>query len=195
MRVIKRYPNRKLYDTEAKRYISLDRIAELIRAGEELHVVDHATREDLTSLTLTQVIFDREKKQDTELPRSLLTALIRASGDTLLTLRRTLSSPLDWLHQVDEEIDRRLQTLVRRGELAEDERKRLQDKLLTRGRRAGSGQPLSQDELERLLDERGTPRAEDLHQLSQQLDALIQTLDALAASQAAPAHEAKDGSA
>src|SRR5512133_2765626 len=132
MRVIKRYPNRKLYDTEAKQYISLDRIAELIREGQEIHVVDHATQEDLTTVTLTQVIFEQEKKQDSELPKTVLTALIRASGDTLSTLRRTLASPLDWLHQVDEEIDRRLQVLVKRGEMAEEESRRLRDQLLTR---------------------------------------------------------------
>ncbi len=63
MRVIKRYPNRKLYDTEGKQYISLERIAGLIRGGEDIHVVDHATHEDLTTVTLTQVIFEQEKRQ------------------------------------------------------------------------------------------------------------------------------------
>ena len=54
MLVIKRYPNRKLYDTEAKRYITLDGIAELIRQGAEVRVIDHTTDEDLTAVTLTQ---------------------------------------------------------------------------------------------------------------------------------------------
>ena len=58
MLVIKRYPNRKLYDTEAKRYITLDGITELIHRGEDLHVVDHETGEDLTTVTLSQIIFE-----------------------------------------------------------------------------------------------------------------------------------------
>ena len=63
MRTIKRYPNRKLYDTEKKRYITLKGIADLIRQGKELRVVDNATGQDLTTVTLSQVIFDQEPSQ------------------------------------------------------------------------------------------------------------------------------------
>jgi len=63
MPVIKRYPNRKLYDTQAKQYITLDRIAELIREGTDIQVIDHASGEDITALTLSQVIFEQEKRQ------------------------------------------------------------------------------------------------------------------------------------
>lgn len=63
MAIIKRYPNRKLYDTEAKKYITLDGIAELIRDGQEVQVMDHSTGEDLTTLTLTQIIFEQEKEK------------------------------------------------------------------------------------------------------------------------------------
>jgi polyhydroxyalkanoate synthesis repressor PhaR len=94
MPVIKRYPNRKLYDTEAKRYITLDGIAELIRNGAEVQVVDHTTDEDLTAVTLTQIIFEQEKRNSGFLPKSVLTGLVRAGGDTLNTLRRNLKSPL-----------------------------------------------------------------------------------------------------
>ena len=66
MPLIKRYPNRKLYDTEAKAYITLEQIAYLIREGQEDHVVDHASREDLTALTLTQVILEQERKRPVE---------------------------------------------------------------------------------------------------------------------------------
>ena len=65
---IKRYPNRKLYNTDTKRYITLDGIAELIRDGESVQVVDHTTNEDLTSLTLSQIIFEQEKKKSGFLP-------------------------------------------------------------------------------------------------------------------------------
>jgi polyhydroxyalkanoate synthesis repressor PhaR len=191
MRVIKRYPNRKLYDTEAKQYVSLDRIAELIREGEEIHVVDHTTHEDLTTITLTQVIFEQEKKQDSELPRTVLTALIRASGDTLNTMRRTLASPLDWFRQVDDEIDRRLQVLVRRGELAEDDFNRLRDQLLTRGRRASSG--VDEEAVERLLTERGTPTREEITQLNAQLDSLLAALEHLSEQRQQPADDAVEG--
>jgi len=81
---IKRYPNRKLYNTDTKQYITLDELAELIRDGQELEVVDNASGEDLTVLTMTQILFEQVKKQAGFLPRTLLTGLIQAGG------RRTL---------------------------------------------------------------------------------------------------------
>ena len=68
MPVIKRYPNRKLYDTTAKQYVSLEGIADLVRQGAEVQVVDHATGEDLTTLTLTQIIVEQERLQSGFLP-------------------------------------------------------------------------------------------------------------------------------
>ena len=62
MYLIKRYPNRKLYDTQKKEYLNLDTIAKLIRHGEEVMVVDHVSGEDITTVTLTQIIMEREKK-------------------------------------------------------------------------------------------------------------------------------------
>ena len=66
MIVIKRYPNRKLYNTEAKQYVTLDGIAQLIREREEIQILDHATGEDLTAVTLTQIIVEQEKKEGDE---------------------------------------------------------------------------------------------------------------------------------
>ena len=90
MPVIKRYPNRKLYDTDAKRYVTLDNITQMIQAGQDVVVTDHETGEDLTNLTLSQIIFEQEKKGSGLLPRALLTNLIRTSGDTFEQVRRTL---------------------------------------------------------------------------------------------------------
>ena len=70
---IKRYPNRKLYDKEEKRYITLSEISELIRAGREIQVIDHSTGEDITTVVLTQIILEQEKKQTGFVPRSVLT--------------------------------------------------------------------------------------------------------------------------
>lgn len=95
MQVIKRYPNRKLYDTEAKRYITLDGIADIIRSGHEVQVIDHATGEDLTALTLSQIIFEQEKRRSGYLPLSLLTNLIQAGGSHISSLQNRLLSSVD----------------------------------------------------------------------------------------------------
>lgn len=90
MPIIKRYPNRKLYDTEAKRYVTLEHITQMIHNGQDVQVVDHETGEDLTNLTLSQIIFEQEKKGSGLLPRALLTNLIRAGEGTFEQVRRTL---------------------------------------------------------------------------------------------------------
>jgi polyhydroxyalkanoate synthesis repressor PhaR len=179
MRVVKRYPNRKLYDTEAKRYITLEAISTLIRQGEEVRVVDHATGEDLTAVTLTQIINEQEKKRRGFVPQSVLTGLVRAGGDTLGTLRRNLASPLELAGQVDEEIERRLQNLTRRGELATEEGRRLSDKLLAQGLQPAKNPLPTEEEIEQALDERGVPTSEDMQQLLEQLEALAVKLDGI----------------
>jgi len=80
--VIKRYSNRKLYDTSTRCYIALDEIAKRIRQGNTVQIIDNVTEEDITNLTLMQVILSQEKKQAGFLPRSILLGLIQA-GENL----------------------------------------------------------------------------------------------------------------
>jgi polyhydroxyalkanoate synthesis repressor PhaR len=74
--VIRKYGNRRLYDTSASRYVNLDEIAALIRDGHEIQVVDAKTGKDLTRVTLTQIITEDAKGQPTGLPLELLRQLI-----------------------------------------------------------------------------------------------------------------------
>jgi len=77
--VIKKYGNRRLYDTTGSRYVNLDDIAALIRAGTEVRVEDAKTGRDLTRVTLTQIITEDAKQKPTGLPLELLRQLIVAS--------------------------------------------------------------------------------------------------------------------
>lgn len=180
MPVIKRYPNRKLYDTEAKQYITLDGIADLIRSGKEIHVVDNATGEDLTARTLTQIIFEQEKSQGGLLPRSVLAGVIRAGGDSLSALQRSLLTPRNFLMQVDEEIKRRIQSLIGQGELPEADGKNLLSKLIP-----PAGQHLEkadfQEEVTRVLSERNLPTRQELDKISAQLESLAEKLEEIGA--------------
>lgn len=65
-RVIKRYANRKLYDTRASRYVTLQQIAKLVREGEDVTIIDNTTKEDLTHVTLAQIIYEEEKNTSSE---------------------------------------------------------------------------------------------------------------------------------
>lgn len=77
--IIKKYGNRRLYDTSGSRYVNLDDIAALIRNGKDVQVVDAKSGEDLTRLTLTQIISEDVKDKPTGLPLELLRQLIVAS--------------------------------------------------------------------------------------------------------------------
>ena len=77
--IIKKYGNRRLYDTSTSRYINLEEIAALIRNGKEVRVVDAKTGEDLTRVTLTQIIVEDARGGPTGLPLELLRQLIMAS--------------------------------------------------------------------------------------------------------------------
>lgn len=80
--VIKKYENRRLYDTSASRYVNLDDIAAMIRKGKAVQVVDAKTKEDLTRVTLTQIITEDAKDTPAGLPLELLRQLIVASDQT-----------------------------------------------------------------------------------------------------------------
>lgn len=79
-KIIKRYQNRKLYDTDASCYVTLDEIAEMIQQDEEVTVVDNRNQKDITAATLTQIIFEKQKKSDSPIPISTLRHIIR-QGD------------------------------------------------------------------------------------------------------------------
>ena len=78
-REYKKYPNRRLYDTSAGRYVNLDDVAILIRQGVDVQVVDARTGEDLTRVVLTQIIVEDVKGQPTSLPLDLLRQLVIAT--------------------------------------------------------------------------------------------------------------------
>src|SRR6201993_4821056 len=79
--LIKKYGNRRLYDTAGSRYVNLDDLAELVRAGKEVRVVDAKTGRDWTRVTLTQIITEDAKGKPTGLPLELLRQLIVASDE------------------------------------------------------------------------------------------------------------------
>ena len=85
-RIIKRYANRKLYDTQHSRYVTLDQIAEMIRGGDDVKIVDNKTKEDLTSVTLAQIIFEEEKRQKSFLPLQAMRNIIQSGGESISQL-------------------------------------------------------------------------------------------------------------
>jgi polyhydroxyalkanoate synthesis repressor PhaR len=93
-RIIKRYANRKLYDTEHSRYVTLDQISEMIRNGDDVKIVDNKTKEDLTTVTLAQIIFEEEKKQRSFLPLNAMRNIIQSGGEWFAEAQRRVQSIL-----------------------------------------------------------------------------------------------------
>ena len=91
-RVIKRYSNRKLYDTKDSRYVTLQQIGTMVRAGEDVQIIDNATKEDKTEVTLALIISEDVKSQPRSVPLGTLRDVIQERGSRLLTQLR--ESPL-----------------------------------------------------------------------------------------------------
>ncbi len=118
--LIKKYANRKLYDTRTSSYITLEGIAGLVRSGHEIKVVDRETGQDLTQVTLSQIVLSEEKRGPA---RNVDGGAIHERGQALLDyVRKTLNVPSDLVNQmekrrgdlegmVDEAIDRALRRL------------------------------------------------------------------------------------
>jgi len=101
-RIIKRYANRKLYDTEHSRYVTLDQISEMIRNGDDVKIVDNKTKEDLTTVTLAQIIFEEEKKQRSFLPLGAMRNIIQSGGQWFAEAQRRVQSILPGKRKEDD---------------------------------------------------------------------------------------------
>src|SRR5437588_10017992 len=107
--IIKKYGNRRLYDTVGSRYVNLDDLAEHIRAGREVRVVDAKTGRDLTRVTLTQIITEDAKDKPTGLPLELLRQLIIASDEVRQEfLMWYLKSAFDTYEKLQDALQNRL---------------------------------------------------------------------------------------
>jgi len=176
-KIIKRYTNRKLYDTVESRYVTLDEIAEMIKQGAEVKIVDNRTKDDLTSVTLAQIIFEEEKKKN-QMPLSVLREIIRRPGDALSGFLKQEVGPR--VASIREEAETRLDKLLRREDGSSGD---LKDDLLRAGQRTF-------EDLQRRADERVKSLVEnvvgnlpalgaDLTQLTQRLSELERRIDEL----------------
>lgn len=109
--VLKKYANRRLYDTEKSVYVTLDQVAERIREGNRIQAIDARTGEDVTDFILTQIVLERARQKNALLPSPLLHMIIRY-GDNLLGeffekyLEQTIKNYLVYKSRVDEQFRR-----------------------------------------------------------------------------------------
>jgi polyhydroxyalkanoate synthesis repressor PhaR len=113
--VIKRYSNRKLYDTQESRYVTLEEIEEMIRAGKEIVVVDASSGDDLTSVTLTQIILENERTHRSALPTAFLHQLIKHGEAWQEFVQRSMQSSMEGIVSSQREMERVLREWTTRA--------------------------------------------------------------------------------
>jgi polyhydroxyalkanoate synthesis repressor PhaR len=101
-RIIKRYQNRKLYDTHQSCYVTLEEIAQIMREGNEIQVIDNKTKNDITYITQIQLLFDQERKSTKTGNVELLKRVIRSSEGTLTGYIRMLEEKVGDVVAVEE---------------------------------------------------------------------------------------------
>lgn len=109
--VLKKYANRRLYDTRNSAYVTLNEVAELIKQGHEIQALDAKTKEDVTAFILTQIILEEARQNNALLPVALLHTIIRYGENVLVEffqhhLENTIQSYLAYKSQVDEQFQR-----------------------------------------------------------------------------------------
>jgi len=112
LRLIKRYGNRKLYDTSESRYITLDEIARLVRSGNDVKVIDNENGDDLTAITFAQIILEEEKRRSSLISLGLLRELVQHGEDTLAQLRSQVEKGVEAIGTIGEKAGRRMQEIV-----------------------------------------------------------------------------------
>lgn len=112
LRLIKRYGNRKLYDTSESRYITLDEIARLVRSGNDVKVIDNENGDDLTAITFAQIILEEEKRRSSLISLGLLRELVQHGEDTLAQLRTRVEKGVEAIGTIGEKAGRRMQEIV-----------------------------------------------------------------------------------
>jgi polyhydroxyalkanoate synthesis repressor PhaR len=124
MRTIKRYANRKLYDAATSKTVTLEDIAQMVREGEEIQVIECTSEKDITNKVLAQVFLREDfDTKGVFLKRYLLEGLIKESGDKIEGLiKKFLFAGVGLASVTGEKLESLVNELVKRGELSEDER-------------------------------------------------------------------------
>jgi polyhydroxyalkanoate synthesis repressor PhaR len=160
-RLIKRYANRKMYDTRASRYVTLDGVADLVRAGDDLRIIDNDTGEDLTALMFAQIIFEEEKRKNGLLELPVLRWIIQRGGATVQELLNQVDRGREAFVNVRDLAEKGMKQLLQGGESGAVEA------------RAGKRHTPDGASTRRLLEEILETPQKQLEQLQHRIDAQV----------------------
>jgi polyhydroxyalkanoate synthesis repressor PhaR len=177
--IIKRYRNRKLYNTQSKCYITLGEIEELVKEQEKVKIIDNITGNDITAITLSQIIFELEKNRAGFLPSNLLLSLVQSGGKRIEEIRQNIFNSLNLIHHFDVEIERRVNLLIRNGELSQEVGTQLLGKLLSVSYREEDIRENVEGRIIEFLRERQIPTKNDYQTLINKIETLSKRVERL----------------
>ncbi|MBI1748930.1 MAG: polyhydroxyalkanoate synthesis regulator DNA-binding domain-containing protein [Acidobacteria bacterium] len=112
-RIIKRYANRKLYDTEARQYVTLAALEALVREGKTVKVVEQSTGADVTYGVLSKIVSAVSSSEPEESKKNLLIELIKSPREAMVRyVKESVSAGLDTVSQVGEKIEQRIKGII-----------------------------------------------------------------------------------
>jgi polyhydroxyalkanoate synthesis repressor PhaR len=148
-RLVKRYSNRKLYDTSESRYVTLDEIARWVKAGEEVRIVENESGEDLTAVTFAQIILEEERKKNGYLSLPLLRNLIQHGEAALQNIAATVDRGMEAIRTAPDRARTRVQELTNVSDRLGELQRRL-DEVVRRSVEAVTSHPTFQQEMRRI---------------------------------------------
>jgi polyhydroxyalkanoate synthesis repressor PhaR len=148
-RLVKRYSNRKLYDTTESRYVTLEEIARWVRAGEDVKILENESGEDLTAVTFAQIILEGERKKSGLLSLGLMRELIQHGEAALQNIAATVDRGMEAIRSAPERAGRRVQELSRVADRLAELQRRV-DEVVRRSVERVTGHPAFQQEVKRI---------------------------------------------
>lgn len=125
-RIIKKYSNRKLYDVELSRYVTLEEVGKMVEQGIDIQVIDNESGEDISRKTLAHILLNLERRQKSYLPFPVLKDLIQKGGDSVIEYtKRSIMAGLGAISAAEDEIEKAVRRFTEKGLLSEEEAKRM----------------------------------------------------------------------
>ncbi len=182
MIIVKRYRNRRLYDTDRKSFIVLSDIAAMVRRDEDFKVIDSASNRDVTLSVLSAILSDQVQNwRDVSDSKELLRAFIKAGGQKSMSiLKNTVLAGIGFASLTKKKAEELIETLVKSGELTQSEKKKAVMELLAKAeastREAREKVSNFGREVEKVVQKLAMAKKTDVEALSKKIDKLTRAV-------------------
>jgi len=186
VRIIKRHKNRRLYDTEESRVVTQDYLAELVKAGIDIKVIDNATGEDITLTVLGRVLLSEASSwNEIRESKELFRKIISLGGDkSMSVLKNTILASIGVIQVTKEKAEKIIDDLIKKGELDRSDRKKAVMELLEKAEKSTSqlkekvsrGADKTSKEFQRIVKSLNVAKQSDLKKLEGKVDRLAKAI-------------------